>query len=736
MPSISFKGFSTGSSVALSAAQGADTAFGSVSTWGQQNLGSINILMTAPPDITAPTGVWFEATDITGFNVAGPGQGAIYDPSFHEITYIWTVRDAPLLPYSAPQNMVAGWNNPNVAYGRKVALHFPDPGTYTVDLWAVDSDGTTATSSQVVTVVDADAIYPGTQTVCFSNDPAETWADEKPGCQRATAFYQLSSAVLNAGGPLRILFKRGQNIPKSQVERVRVNSSVEWMNHIGTWGSGAKPIINCLDNQFVFQISGNAANNPVEQLTIENIDFRGDWDAASETGIDSQSPLNFISNPQPCHYTISQCDFSGMAIVWLGVNDRNSYATVADCTRTDWRDYGLFFHTSTAASFALLGTRVMQNVDAGNGAPNGEGKNGMWNDHGPLRYGSIGHMYMACCDIFSRNGWFDRTDQPCLRLNTDGDLGASTILDRLVCEGGNVVISLKGNNSGTQEKPGSHLIDRALLIGTAMTFEAFIRSEYSGLSVRNTIGIVPNVPGFKPLTWSGGVNMVGEQLDAQNLNVPIRVYGNTFLNLQNTANDPGHSWSAFSDSEGFQNVTVENNLLVAPALDTPVSPPGTVDLSGTIPGITPRYKGVQHNEFGQQNGNVGGTIGYNASFTVPYPAGTNQAYWQAIEAIDIRHRVRFGNQTFHAESGHFTVDHEASSIRITNTSGTNWSGAWTLRLDRKSQRSAIPAFHASPASLPMPQPDSPIGQDLGIFPHDDFEGTTRTAPRTMGAIRP
>ena len=146
MPTFAFKGFNTGSAVALSVAQGGNTEAASIPAWGQGNLGSIDILTVAPPVITAPSGVWFEAIQIQDFNVSGPGPGEVYDPSFHEITYIWTVRGQPLPAFSAPENMDTGWNNPNLAYGRKIAFHFAQPGTYAIDLWAVDSDGTTATA--------------------------------------------------------------------------------------------------------------------------------------------------------------------------------------------------------------------------------------------------------------------------------------------------------------------------------------------------------------------------------------------------------------------------------------------------------------------------------------------------------------------------------------------------------------------------------------------------------------
>ena len=157
---------------------------------------------------------------------------------------------------------------------------------------------------------------------------------------------------------------------------------------------------------------------------------------------------------------------------------------------------------------------------------------------------------------------------------------------------------------------------------------------------------------------------------------------------------------------------------------TPVTAPAPLDLSTPIGGVTPRYKGVHFNEFGQENGTFSSSIGNNGSFTLPYPAGTNQSYWQAIQSTDTQHRIRISNTTYHAERADFTVTYQASSVRITNTSGTNWSGTWQLRLDRKSLRSPIPATYASPATLPLPRPVSAIGSGQGLISYADFQHFT------------
>lgn len=742
MPTFTFKGFTAGSSVALSAAQGASNASGSVPTWGQGNLASATIATVAPDTITAPAGIWFEATDLAGFGVpSGPGAGESYDPSFHEITYVWTVRSAPLTPYSAPQNMVTGWNDANIAYGKKVAFHFTDPGTYTVDLWAVDEFGTSASAETTFTVVDANSVYPGASTVCFSISGSETWAGEFPGCQRATSFNALQSAVNSASGPLRILFKRGQSVPNTAVSRILANGSGEWLNHVGAWGSGAKPIINCPKDSNTFYLAGPA--NPITQFTCENIDFRGSWDAASETGMPGTMPFHFLNTPNDTFYTISQCDFSGLEACWFGTGPNNCNLIVADCVATNWRDYGAFLHPSPNTSFAMIGSRFQQNVDAQNGSPNNIGKNGLYNDHGPFRYSHLQHCYLACNDYFSRNGWSnlapDSADQPCLRMNQDAMGDVTSIIDRCVAEGGFHVIAYSGQNGSTAENPGNHLIDRALMIASAKTAYDFVFTEFGGTTVRNSIGIQPDTPDYhNGLGWGGAVRLEADNPINGNLNNKIRVYGNTFLNLRSGANDPGDPWPALANVAGFSDVTVENNVLHGPDLDTPVTAAGSLDLTTVIPGVTPRYKGVLYNEFGQETGNLSATVPNGSSFTLPYPAGTNQSYWQAIQGIDTQHTIRANNTRFYSELGEFSVAYEASQVRVTNTSGATWNSgsSWILKLDRKSQRSPIPSTYANPSTLPLPRPLAAIGGTLGLMPYDDFENAERNISPSAGALQP
>lgn len=738
MPDFTFRGFTAGSVVAISAALGAQSDTASVQNWEQPNLASLEILTRSAASRVAPTGVWCEAVNISGFDVAGgPAVGEIYDPSFHEITFVWTVRGRPLSAFTAPGNMVTGWNDPNVAYGKKVAFLFPDPGTYTVDLWAIDGQGTTGVAEVDIVVTDPDEAYPGTRTICYSDTPGETWAGEVPGCQRVTSMSALASA-LNDNTEKRVLFKRGSTVADANID-ISGNRRPAF---VGAWGSGANPALQPAPRDEIIRVQSSGSDN-LSEMVIDSIDFVGRWDAATETGYPSETPIHFLSQTGHLHLTIANSRFDGFSNVWLAVGGGHTGTTiVANTVCTNWRDYGYFVHPVSFENtiLAFIGCCTAQHMDAMNGAPDGVGdpKNGFYNTHGPLRYADHTDVYIGQSDFFSRNGWSalapDNGDQPCIRANTTVKADRSMTIDRSVLEGGFQIIALEGANGSNNEIPGNYLIDKCLLIATAKTI-LMVKVEYGGTTMRNVLGIVPNVPLYH--FWVAPVQYFVDNTIADNLDDPQAIYSSTFVNLRNAANDDGDSWQIAQNQAGFSNLTLENNVLHGPDLDTPTTPHAPIDLSQTIGGVTPRYKGVLFNPFGEESGSA--SVGNGSSFTLAYPAGTNQAYWQALPASDRRHAIQFGSNDYHAELDEMTVSFEAGAIRITNTSGESWAGSYILKLDRSSALPPLDAAGANPATLPLPVPASGSaalsGSGLGYTAYDDFFGVERTSP-VAGAIRP
>lgn len=700
---------------------------------------SLKIEKTTQGDITSPAGIWFEATDIEGFAVdESTGNG--YDPSFHEITYVWTVREAPLPPYQAPQNTVTGWNDANLSYGKKVALVFPTAGTYAIDLWAIDAQGTTATAQTSITVVDPSDIYPETLTICYSNDPSETWADALIGCLQVNTIAAAQNALSNASQPARLLLKRGQS-----TDSFYISLNTGKMGHLGAWGSGHRPIVRTSKNNYTIRAF---QGTPMTQITIADIDFRGEWDSTSETGIASQSPLFLRDKQIGCFYTLHNCIFDGFASVALSTNpETENTVLVSDTVVTNWRDYGIYIHIAnhTQSRFAAIGSRLSQHVNALNGGS----KNGLHNTHGPLRYTNTSNVYLGVLDLFSRCGWSglgtDTADQPCLRINNLGEPNRNLTIDRVVAEGGFRVASMGGQNggaSGTIEHAGNYVLDKVLFIATAKTIGPFTTAEFGGTTLRNVIGIVPDVLQYHQNNdWPGGMTLVPDNPHINNQFAPMAIHNTTLINLRGATHDQGTDWILEGGAQAFDTQTFENNLLHAPDLLAPVQSSG-LDLTAPIPGVTPRYNGVRFN-FEGQSGNFTASIEIGQSFSIPYAeittdlvrqtggSPTTQSYWLQIPDAD--HLLIVKNNydnpiSFAASNGDFIVTFETNAVRVTNTSDVAWHTNYRLRLDRSSLIPAMQSQYATPQNLPLPRLSVSSGTYMGMRSYSDFMNDIRPGP--------
>lgn len=753
MPSFTFNGFSVGSNVQLGVNQGANSATGSVPSWGQNTLASIDINTVSTTVPVAPAGIWFDAVNLAGFNVSGgPAPGEIHDPSAHEMTFIWTVRGQPLANYAAPQNMVSAWNNPNIAYGKKVVFAFPDPGTYTIDLWAIDSEGTVGIAEETIVVANSDSLYPGSLTICFSNNPGETWAGEKPGCQRVTTVSGLQSAI-NAAAPNipRILLKRNQSLAN-----IDLRLDQGQLGYLGTWGSGDRPIVHQTGDGYALYFRDGAT---MPEFTCESVVFKGRWDSTTETGRPTNSALFFTQKTTDCFFMVHNCVFDGFNTLSLSSRPSTHNTIIfADNVITNWRDYGVYTHIADNPNsrMAFIGCQIAQHPDALNGGA----KNGLFNTHGPIRYANTSTVYMAVCDLFSRCGWSglgsDTADQPCIRSNHLGEENRYLGLDRLVAEGGFRTLDLGGQNggsSGTVEQPGNYILDKVLCIASAKTISPFISAQFGGLTIRNMIGILPNVPQYHTgNTWKNAVLMTPDNPSGANADAPMSIHSSSFVSLRDSGNDLNGIWALDDDPSAFNTLSRENNVLHAPDMDQAETSFAPFDLGTTIPGITPRFRGVRFN-FEGQSGDFGSNLASGSSFTIPYSqittdltrqtggAATNQAYWQNIENTDRDHfivvRNQFGNSVpFTAIDGDLSVQFEASAVRITNTSGEIWYTSYALRLDRKSLIPAMQTNHASPSSLPLPRPTGNStarnSGDFGYRSYDDFLGNVRPGPSSTG----
>ena len=722
----------------------AGNAAGSWATGGSGANVSISKYQAA--NVINPAGVWLEATNHTGF-AAAQGGGDHYDVAAQEYFHVWTVQGSPLADFTAPENMIPAWNDPNVMYGKKVAFCFPDTGTYTIDLWIVDREGNTATASTTVTVTDADSAFPGTQTICYSDAPGETWTGAPAGCDQVTNLTTLQNKINSISNTLtRVLFKRGSTVQVA--DTITINAKD--VSYIGAWGTGAKPILRPQkkNGRQVFMIRNMTSDVP--DLCVTGLRFEGHWDAATETGF-TLHPIKFINNDFIGHFLFHDLEIDGFEhLEGRPVTNAAGVTTIfANVSITNWRNYAIYMSGDENPSrYGLIGCRLTQNPDAMNGGNSYD----LFNNHGPFRVVKVPSLVFACCDLFSRNGWSpltpDKADQSCLRINTHSEPDMHVSLNRIVAEGGKSVISSDPQDGGFLTSPGNYILDQVLTIGTTRSSSSIIDMRNGGLTVRNTVVVVPNVPKYhtqKPVN-AIGVSTVGKGVySASNQTSHIAVYNTTVLDLRDTANDDGAVIQLVEDTTVYASVTKENNVIHAPNATTTQTASAPIDVATAIPGVTPRYKGVRFNH-GVETGTLSAAVANGGSFTLAYPSGTDQAYWQTNAGT--RHTMRLDGVMYTAEAdatGRFSVTFGASDITITNESGDTWASGkgWGLRLDRPGDLPVWDTTRANPSTiaLPTPQTGSPAinGADTGRTAYVDFLGNVRPGPGGTdhgGNVRP
>lgn len=725
MPTFTFEGFTEGSLVALSAAQGAQGATGSVPQWRLSNMNTATIDFTTETHATAvaPAGIWFEARSYSGFevseNIASPRN---YDPTAHEIFHVWDFDDPGM--FNTPLNMPTAWNNRNVDYGKKVYHVFADPGTYVVRLWAVDRLGNVGQRTAEVQVLDPASVYPGTRTICVSNQ--SDWAGAPTGSNNVTSIAAARAALAALGQTGRILLRRGETFS----ENFQSNEDIDNI-HIGAFGPGAKPVWQPVDNYCV----GGAFNRVhPESFLVWGIRFQGEWDASRETGNGRSKgvTLDHINNDNqtPFHATLYDCELDGLEsyIATAGTQKAASTTAIVDCDITNWRDYGIGqFTAPSGTKMAIVGCAVHQKENACFGE---QGKIGLSNDHGPFRIGTVKNLVMSCVDAYSACNWFTggfASTQACLRAfsQSDGNTGGHFLnANRLCFEGGEDVIKLSGQNAGTPEIEGNHIIDMALLVGDYSTLSG-IEIAYGGTTVRNVIGLFPAINTLRGSRLAM-FDIRFENQTTTNQNAKYTISHCTALNLLSGA----QGWPLVNLGSGAGSLTDYNefdNVEHQPNLSSPVTPDAPVDLSATIAGFTPRNRGYRAGvEKLFQTINVAN----NATVTFGYPSGTSSSDFSPGG----RHTLKGPNiwgPFYYSYLGDFDIAFGGSTITITNRSGETMSGEYGLALDQETLTTnttyGTPAV-AQPLPFPSAAPPAPLTNGVP-WPYTQFSTAERSRDR-------
>ncbi len=728
MPSFTFKGFATGAEVALSALQAGNSVSGSVPTWdetgGGGNVADLSIQIIDQSSLVAPAVMVFRAVPGNGFQLSTAPAGTPYEPWRHEITYIWSVRNAPLSFERAPHlNMPDAWKNANVYYGPEAVIAFDGPGTYHIDLVAVDLFGTRGVASQENIVIgNADAAFPGGATIVVSDSSNFTGAPvgATPINLSTSSWADMNNAITARGdNDTRVLMKAGVDFRGTVPVGSRFDFSQTYSSQaaLGSFGNGAKPIIPlCKEsgNQ-----SGSIFNVPRDNTQggakFYDIELRGGWQADRERGYVGGPPLwRDIQTDILFH----RAKISGHVLVQSQNRAGDCYFIWSDGEVTNWQDMGIFGFASQSGTkrLAIIGSDIHQHEDA----RQGNNKNGQQNVHGPLRVEDNENLHLHVVDFFSRNGWSTgfganvSADQPCIRINSEGTENAKTIGDRMVLEGGWQVLNITGQDAGnaTPDMPGNHVFDKLLTIGTPET-KVHIECKYGGTTVRNGLAIEFDVP-----KYSGGIQTgmyefnSDDTLIASNRDTPIAAYSNTFISLISAANHtdlnsgaPADILGVFNSGE-FSHYTVENLVSYMPNQGTPdtTTPVDiTTPMAGgyqSVAAVTPRFKGLAESLLGRNvTGNGSNTL------TVPYVSlpdkngsATNQAFWQArVAAGSTLHQIVASGSRLYADLNEFTVSYGSSSATVQRTDGGVFENGAniTVKLDQSDTLDAPNAAYAT-----------------------------------------
>ena len=220
-------------------------------------------LVPARTSGVAPLAVFFDAT--------GTASPLTLRP-FHDIEYRWDFGDQTSGTWSS--GSTAGASRKNSATGAVAAHVFETPGTYTVTLTAFDGTNTDAKTVQII-VSGWDGATNG-NTLYVANTLPVKGSGGVPNDQYS--FVSASSdfaAVINTtarGGNTykRILFNRGDTFNVSSIPSISSNGP----GIIGTYGSGAKPIVHNAGTNEMFE-PGNKSTPNIHDWRVMDIAFDG-----------------------------------------------------------------------------------------------------------------------------------------------------------------------------------------------------------------------------------------------------------------------------------------------------------------------------------------------------------------------------------------------------------------------------------------------------------------------------
>jgi PKD repeat protein len=172
----------------------------------------------------APLAVFFDATGTADSN------GSVN--TFRELGYRFTFGD------SASGTWEHSGLPKNEQIGAPLAAHiFESPGTYTVQVAAVDAAGASSSATVLITVLSADSVYSGNRTVCMSR------TSDFSGCPGGAQQIANATSWPSFRANHRYLLRRGDSFASLGALEFAEGGNGLVDSQIGAFGSGALPVV-------------------------------------------------------------------------------------------------------------------------------------------------------------------------------------------------------------------------------------------------------------------------------------------------------------------------------------------------------------------------------------------------------------------------------------------------------------------------------------------------------------
>ena len=695
--------------------------------------------------MVAPAAIHFEA-NVEDFDTQEPAVKGDFDPTVHEIQYRWTFGDPGTQHLSS--ELPTELRDANIAYGKVVGHLFETPGTHTVTCVAFEpASGKTAIATTDIVIADRSDTF-AAEDVNYI-DPDGQFDTAPAGARQFTS---LNTFLSNLRGgdyttPQLVYLRRGVSHPLSDVNwngNGQIQSTVIMSDPATT---GANAVITPSATGLPAWILQDCDLAGTADLSFYQLDFQGDWDATTETGIKKIGFSTSGSNT-PDRTQFIRCSFSGFSTALAPSGGMN--LSVANCVLTNWQSYGLNM-SSMGGYTMLVGNTIKQSPTALAGGPKVSPN---FNDHGPVRWYSCTRPVILGNHMVSRNGWFENIDayqtiQPCVRFLTGGaKAGANRFckgnIQGNIFEGGETVFSASTTNGGEEGALTSTTFERNIIVGCWQTrYPIWIR--HGGFCIRNNRFVRPNVaqPNTSFQTFAA-VRYDSPSTNNYNpLDYPQVLEGNTVINLASDDKAPSGNANVamLSNNASGWSVTERGNFRHQPNLGTPNTPYTLIDDTALF---TPAYDGYRsryQRYLSTFEAEAGGTVASGASFFVAYTDINPSLTQAAVNESPIpqyTHEIKTGGKSSQSSiSASFAFD--ASGVTITNNSGGTLSGDFTLSIMTDDDALVnVETDLGTPAdSVWRGQPlagSTNDGVETALAGWDDLMGVTRGATHSEGAI--